>query len=100
MKVFLAALFYVSLAAPLGAESLSVNYKVDPPIYQNTSMIRSVPDTDRAIVPSLLIGGVIGAGLGDFIRRTAGPNTPFMAYPTIGIGSYGAAPALIFEGQF
>lgn len=58
------------------------------------------PKVVETVVPSLLVGGVVGAGVGAFMRQLVGHDTSFIVYPTVGIGSYSAAPALMFEGRF
>lgn len=128
MKAFFAVMICASLALPLHAEGLSVTRKVEIPTYQNNSMAHSAlvgvasglavgagvgfayrqmmcrnascPNAAKTIIPSLLVGTVVGAGVGAFARKVVGNDSRFVAYPTVGIGSYGSAPGLVFEGRF
>lgn len=88
MIAFLAvfAVSHLSLAEPL-----SIARKTEIPLVQEKAMTRAV------------LGGVVGTGLGALMRQLAGRDirdTSVLIYPTVGIGSYSAAPALMFEGRF
>lgn len=128
MKVLLAVMICLFIAAPLQAETLSVSRKIEIPLYQNTSMTRSVimgaasglatgvgvglalrqamcrdgncPKAAKTFVPSILLGSMLGAGIGALVRKVVDSDSKFVVYPTVGVGSYGSAPGLMFEGCF
>lgn len=51
-------------------------------------------------IPSVLVGGAIGATLGALVGRQLNKNATIAIYPTVGIGTYGSAPGMIVEGHF
>lgn len=58
------------------------------------------PSMAKTVVPALLVGGVVGAGVGVLVRKIVGRDSSVIVFPTVGIGSHGSAPALMFEGRF
>lgn len=128
MAALLIVLISQVVALSAGAESLTVTRKSEIPIYSENSVLRGAvlgaasglavgagvgvglqrvfcqsgvcPQTLKTVVPAILVGGVLGASIGAVITQLVGDDAPFVAYPTVGIGSYGSAPALMFEGRF
>lgn len=89
--VLLMVLISQGVAAPASAEPLTVTRKSEFPTYSEKSVL---------VAPTILLGGVLGAGIGAAIAKALGGDSHFVAYPTVGIGSYPSAPALMFEGHF
>lgn len=116
------------VAASASAEPLTIHRKSEFPTYSDNSILRGAvvgaasglvvgagvgiglqrlfcqsgicPHTPKTVVPAILVGGVLGAGIGAAIAKALGEDSPLVAYPTMGIGSYTSAPALMFEGRF
>jgi hypothetical protein len=128
MAALLIALISQAVAVSAGADPLTVTRKSEIPTYSESSIMRGAiygaasglavgagvgiglqrlfcqsgvcPQTAKTVVPAILVGGVLGASIGAVITKLVGSDSPFVAYPTVGIGSYGSAPALMFEGRF
>ncbi|PIR21320.1 MAG: hypothetical protein COV45_00820 [Deltaproteobacteria bacterium CG11_big_fil_rev_8_21_14_0_20_47_16] len=129
MKGILVAIGTFILSTPALADTLSIGRKAPIPTYQNEHVtIRNAiagaasgmamgasvgygmyqmlcnqgvcPSTTRTILPSLLIGTAVGATVGAVVSHILGHEGPFIVYPTVGIGSYGGAPAMMVEGRF
>lgn len=82
------------------ASGLAMGAGVGYGMYQHLCNLGNCPDTAHTVLPSLLIGTAVGAGVGAMVGQVLGHEGSFIVFPTVGIGSYGGAPAVMVEGRF